>query len=560
MGNKGELVMNAGLAANFSARSYRVAALIMLLLMAAFLPGVARAANGQCGGKPCAVQKNGPAPVTLPVTQVYGYAPIDWSMEYNRDYVFNTPALQSARGFVGGLYTYNNPKTPSANKQKNKGKCQSAASDPVIISDGAKVLDIPLFTVPGEMGLKYVLYYHSVTSSSFWAYNPWTSSLSYVLDLYCGVTSPGYPCSEVTLYRPDGSSVSFSGNQASYGNFPEIGGGGLATLVHNSNGTWTLHDEDSTIQTYSQYGYLSSIKDVSGIGWTITSTVSTSGAALPASGTAIANGCPSPEGILHPMCAPTNPPPQNTSTTTTTVITHTNGQSITVVAVVKNAGTTYASGSVSITDPAGNQYTYALAYYPVGSGLDAAHVTSLTFPGSPATTMSFSYTGSNQLLSGVAYNGTAYWSTSYNSSNQVSSDGAADGTERTSIVYSPSSGGMVATITNPLGLTTTNTYTTDSQGNYLLSKVSNSAVQGCGATTNSLAWDANDNLTKTVDSDGITHTYHYAANGQLQTETEAYGSATARTTNYTWDPDAQLNRLLSATIPGESKVSYTYNS
>ncbi|MGN6789489.1 MAG: RHS repeat-associated core domain-containing protein, partial [Rhodanobacteraceae bacterium] len=211
-----------------------------------------------------------------------------------------------------------------------------------------------------------------------------------------------------------------------------------------------------------------------------------------------------------------------------------------------------------MTDPAGNNYTYEETGYPNSSGTWVFGLTSLTLPGAPATTISFY--GSAQLLTQVDYNGTAYWTTSYDSNNRVSADGAADGTERTSIIYSPSSGGLVVTITNPLGLTTTNTYTKDAQGNYLLASVSNSAVQDCGATTNSLTWDANDNLSKTVDNDGVTHTYSYAANGQLQTETEAYGTTVARTINYTWDPNAQLNRLLSVTIPGESEISYAYNA
>lgn len=500
-----------------------VAFAVMLVITA--VPRIAAAA----AGKQTVKFKDGPPPVTLPATNVYGYAPIDWSLEYDRDYVFNTPTLQSARGFNGaGLYSYNNPKTASTNKKKNKSGCQSTASDPVVVSDGAKVLSIPLFKLPGEMGFEYVLYYHSVNSGSAWAYNPWTSSISYVLDLYCGLTSPTAPCDEVTLYRPDGSSISFSGNHASYGTFPEIGGGGLATLVHNANGTWTLHDEDSTVQTYDASGFLASIKDASGIGWTINNSQTF---------------------------------PNSTTTKTTTTVTHTDGQSITI-ATTFHDNTTSMTKSVVVTDPVGDQYSYSANGYkvPNGSGTWAFDVDSLTFPGSPATTMTFSYTGSNQLLSSVAYNGTAYWTTSYDSSNRVSADGAADGTERTSIVYSTTSSGMVATITNPLGLTTKNSYTTDSRGNYLLVSVSNSAVQGCGATTNGLAWDANDNLTKTVDNDGVTHTYHYAANGQLQAETAAYGTAAARTVNYVWDSNAQLNRLLSVTVPGESKISYTYSA
>lgn len=408
--------------------------------------------------------------------------------------------------------------------------------------------------------MRYVLYYHSVTSSSFWAHNPWASSISYALDLYCGFTNPNIQCSKVTLYRPDGSSVSFSGNHATFGSFPEVGGGGLATLVHSANGTWTLHDEDSNILTFDANGYFTSIKDVSGVGWTI-STTQTTNALVPETLPPI-HPCAVPAGTVHTLCIGPKPPPPPPTTVTTTVVTHTDGQSFKVIEVVKNAGTVDVTGSVTVTDPAGNQYSYSLDFFdlPDSGGLGVEDIRSLTFPGSPATTMTFGYGGSDASLSSVAYNGTPYWTTSYDSDGRVNSDGAADGSEQTSIVYNTTSNGMVATITNPLGLSTANTYVANAQGYYDLVSVSNTAVQGCGATTNTLAWDANDNLTKTVDNDGISHTYDYAANGQLQTETAGAGTAIARTINYTWDPDQQLNRLLSATIPGESRVSYGYDA
>lgn len=488
---------------------------LFILLLAAVLPSIAAADTNK--------QINGP--VTLPVIPVTAprYAPIDWTL-FNDLNNWDAPQYQSMRGLNGVDRNSPNNHTATTKKNKNKVKCQGYASDPVEVDDGAKLLSIPLFALPGEMGLKYTLYYHSETGSGVDNYEPWLSSVDYLLDTDCGFTNPNIACNQVTLYRPDGSSVSFSGSHASYGNFPEIGGGGLATLIHNSDGTWTLHDEDTTIQTYESDGSLTSIKDVSGIGWTISRTYTY---------------------------------PRSNATKITTVVTHTDGQSFTVVSVT-NYNTTWASQTVTVTDPAGNQYTYSAEGSPSKSGIWVFDIESLSLPGTPATTISF--TGGATLLTGVAYNGTAYWTTSYNSNNEVSSDGAADGTERTSIVYSTSSGGMVATITNPLGMTTTNTYTTDTQGNYLLASVSNSVVQGCGSTTNSLAWDGNDNLTKTVDNDGIAHTYSYAASGQLQTETEASGTAVARTINYTWDPNLQLNRLLSVTVPGESKVSYAYNA
>ena len=502
----------------------RAAVAVAIVLSSLLDVGIAHAASDCSSAHPCPaiVCNNYPCgspsnPWQSGTTNVS--ATSDWKTYSGITPPVNFGLGNLSRGDDGGSGFSPNNKTSTSNKDKNKVHCQGYASDPVEVNSGAKLLTIPLFALPGEMGLRYALYYNSNNASSAWPPKPWRDSLDYVLDLYCETDNPNYSCNHVTLFRPDGSSIQFSGNWKVLGSHIEIGGGGLATLSHNSNGTWTLRDEDATTQTYDASGSLTSIKDTSGIGWTVNTSYSTI-------------------------------PPYTTKTTI--VVTHTDGQSFTVVELYNSSAKTM---SVAVTDPAGNAYSYV--QYPGSIGLVT---TSLIFPGAPTTTMTFNYSGSNTLLSGVDYNNTPYWSTTYDSSNRVSSDGAADGTERTSIVYSSSSGGMVATITNPLGLTTTNTYTTDAQGNYLLASVSNSAVQGCGSTTNSMSWDANDNLTKTVDNDGITHTYSYAANGQLQTETEAYGTAVARTTNYAWDPNAQLNRMLSATIPGESEISYAYNA
>jgi len=534
--------------------------LALLAVLFLFMPSFSHAADdgkpeihcilgpGNCSNPAGPPSQSGPLTTTPDqkaqdeYSGLYGYnsgGPIDFASGN----VFNTGHYDA--------FSYNSHTATTA-KPKNKVKCQGYASDPVEVDDGAKLLSFPLFALPGEMGLNFTLYYHSETGSGADNYEPWLSSIDYLLDTDCGFTNPNIACSQVTLYRPDGSSLSFSGNHASYGNFPEIGGGGLATLVHNVDGTWTLHDEDTTVQTYNSAGQLTSIKDVSGVGWTISSTVTTSAVGSPDT----VHPCTVPAGQVHGMCTGPNPPPVGSVTTITTLVTHTDGQSYSIVSKT-SYNTTWASQNVTVTDPAGNQYIYEETGSQGASGLWVFGLTSLTLPGTPATTISF--TGSATLLTGVAYNGTAYWTTGYNSNNEVSSDGAADGTERTSIIYTTSGGGMVATITNPLGLTTKNTYTTDSQGNYLLASVSNSAVQGCGATTNSLVWDGNDNLKTTVDNDGVTHTYSYATNGQLQMETEASGTTVARKTDYAWDPDAQLNRISSVTVEGESKTSYAYN-
>ncbi|HET7222754.1 MAG TPA: DUF6531 domain-containing protein, partial [Rhodanobacteraceae bacterium] len=129
------------------------------------------------------------------------------------------------------------------------------------MDSGAKLGTYTFFALPGEMGLEYTLYYNTDFTSSAYPPKSWRNSFDYRLDLYCGLSNPYASCDHVTLFRPDGSSIQFSGNWQVYGSHLEIGGGGLATLIHNSNGTWTLHDEDATTQAYDSSGDLTSIKD-----------------------------------------------------------------------------------------------------------------------------------------------------------------------------------------------------------------------------------------------------------------------------------------------------------
>lgn len=398
-------------------------------------------------------------------------------------------------------FSSNNSKTTT--KQKDRSGCHNKVSGPVQINSGSKVETYSDFAMPGEMGLKYERYY---------TYAGWTNSLDFRLDLACAEKDN---CLRVTLYRPDGSSIDFQGNPLShYGDFPEVGGDGLATLVHNTDGTFVLHDEDATTQVYDDgYGYLQSIKDASGIGWTLSRSSYTVNYTL--------------------------------------TVTHTNGQKLTIVQALQPDGFSIRR---TLTDPAGNVYVYmAGSSGPYG-------LTSVTLPGSPATVIGYKYGGGQ--LTEVDYNGAPYELTTY-LNGRVSTNRMADGTQQTSILYGvDANGAETATVTNPLGHQSTNVYAgvdpNSSLG--LLTSSSDDAVADCGSTVNTRAYDVNGNLAKTVDNNGIIHTYNYAANGQLQAETEAYGTSLARTTDYVWDPDVQLNRLLTITIEGWSKTAYTYNA
>lgn len=418
--------------------------------------------------------------------------------------------------------------TPAATAKNNPDPCDLTGK-PILPQTGTKVETYPIFALPGEMGLKYVLYYNTAVSPSHW-----TSNLDGWLDTDCSTSlANGGPCHQTIAHRADGSTLIFTGGPKDTVYVESFDSGQsvnnpVAVLTRNiTTGNYTLQDEDATTETYSSTGALMSIMDASGIGWTF----SVSGS--------------------------------------TTTVTHTNGQSFTVTWGPFTQGQNVTGQVMTVTDPAGNAYTfdYGDAYTP---NAQTSEVASIALPGSPATLIAFKYNPSTTTkpyadqLAEVDYNGTPYAYTTYVTTvgspyyKWANSTSLADGTELDSVAYaSNSAGNLVATLTNPLGHVSTHTY---AGINGQLSSISDNAVADCGATESSRSYDANGNLSQSVDNNGNVHTYNYAANGQLQTETEASGTSQARTTDYVWDPNFQLNRPLSVTVEGWSKTAYTYNA
>lgn len=370
------------------------------------------------------------------------------------------------------------------------------------------------------MGLSFILYYNTALKIPQALSNTyWSTNLGYTLtDSKCFVNknTGELICSAKIYQRPDGSTLTFN---IQNGVYVEQGGGGLATLAGNASSPYVLHDEDGTTKTFDDNGNITSITDSSGIGWTITTSA-------PAAGF-------------------------------TYTVTHSSGKSYTI---------TYGSNNtVTVTDPSGNAYVLQTT--------SDGNYTSITYPGSPTTTVSFKYglSALPNLLTEVDYNGAPYDYTSYNTTSTspyygwATANYLADNSESATILYAKdAAGNLQATITNALGHHRVQTYdgTNGSGGTYngQLSAISDDAVADCGATIQSRSYDANGNLSKEVDDNGNVHTYTYAATGQLQSETEASGTSVARTTDYTWDPNLQLNRLTSVTVEGWSKTTYTYTA
>lgn len=454
-------------------------------------------------------------------------------------------------GGGGSVHTPSN--TQSTVNQKNsknpKSPCDkvptasvATVSDPIDTSSGSKIEKIIDFAEPGEMGLTFERYYNSryscvgTSSPCTTSVGTWTTNLDYKLDVICYYESTGgnpdrpIRCGPVTFTRPDGSSLNFASTTAFFGSIdgePNPGPFnpvGTATLTNNGNGTYTLRDENAQALSFDSQGNLLSIKDSSGIGWTLTH----------------------PDG-------------------NTTIVTHTNGMSYKVALVAGSGGTYGSAKQINVTDPAGGVYVYqsTVGVWDSFTNL-VSHIgviSSETLPGSPSTTVSYKYlpdnsaTGSYAQLSEVDYNGVAHDVTTYDSAGRANLSGMADGTQKTTIVYDANSTGPTATVTNPLGHVTVYQY----NGSQLLVSVTGNISLHCDASFAQNTYDANGNLATSADNNGNTTQYVYAATGLLQQKIEAAGTAVQRTTDFTWDTTAGTVRPLSIKVEGLSETDFTYD-
>jgi YD repeat-containing protein len=408
---------------------------------------------------------------------------------------------------------------------KNGGTCSgNYVGMPIDVSKGVKLETYPLFSLPGEMGLEYTLYYNTSPLYS------WFSNFDYSIATAV-LCEQGTQLTCTVVSRPDGSLLKFYGGPKSTTYRSVVGS--VATLTRDvGTGNYTFRDENATTQVYSSAGKILSITNASGISWTFSYNT---------------NGYR---------------------------VTHTNGTFVNVIdgPIVSTAalgGGYYTSQVTTIKDPAGNAYVITRDNGMVSNG--EREVASIALPGTPATTLSFKYKSygpssertATSLMTEMDINGAPYSYTSYveDASSPyymwANATYFADGSNLVSVLYgTDGQGHLTGIVTNPLGHSAKNTY---AGINGQLTSVGNDAVASCGATIASRAYDSNGNLTQTVDNNGNLHTYRYAANGQLQTETEAAGTSIARTTNYVWDPNGQLNRLLSVTVEGLKRTAYSYN-
>lgn len=438
---------------------------------------------------------------------------------------------------------------------------QETSGNPIVLANGNKVERELDFAAAGEMGL-----FLQRTYNHFWTGvglfgKHWLSNFDYSLAFSSGVA---------WAQRPDGRRIKFLA--AGTNRWNEDRAQPVAFIVRNSDGTYTLHNEQRGTEAYNADGYLLERRNEQGVRWTFAY-----------------NGK-----YLQQ-------------------VTHSSGRSVRLG---------WTNGQLEqVTDPAGNVYRYA--YTPNVFGTGRARLASAVLPGAPATTVAYHYEDARFPggLTGKSFNGARYSGFAYDAQGRAVSSEHAGGVDRYTFSYAvdateqlplppptPAPGGFLddseragciqkagstlchrevslgggsfynvaflsvgslaaslatttttqarptrlrVTETNPLGRRTTHLY---EDGRKV--SVTGDASPKCAASYRELTYDANGNEDIVGDfSDRLTD-FDYDAHGHLLKKVEAAGTPQARVTTQEWDEAA--NRLLRVTVAGVAETRYAW--
>lgn len=312
----------------------------------------------------------------------------------------------------------------------------------------------------------------------------WTSNFDFKLTFGTASVNSCYPrpgggtCgigvnTIIYAHRPDARTIKFIKNTTD-GIFYEEKPSPVAKIVPQADGSFILYGEDHDVERYSSAGYVSTVHNEYGIGWTYSY-----------SGT-------------YPVR-----------------VTHTSGRYVEFV---------WTSGQLtSVRDPAGNYHGYAYLADRFGTGL---HLLSATAkPGSPATSIAYHYEDTRFPggLTGKSFSGVRYSWFTYDAAGRATSTEHGGGKDRYSFSYA---GGDVNELlveeTNPLGKQTSYSFL-DGKTQY----VQGHASTYCPAMSRLTTFDANGYDDIVRDFNGNAIDYDYNAKGRPIQATTAWASQAA---------------------------------
>ncbi len=208
----------------------------------------------------------------------------------------------------------------------------------------------------------------------------------------------------------------------------------------------------------------------------------------------------------------------------------------------------------SLTDPAGNVYTYD---YDVNGMLEF-----VTFPDdtpgtstdNPQIQYHYEDINDNALVTGITDElGVRYTTYAYDSEGRATLSERAGNVEATSVAYNTDG---TVTVTNELSKQAIYTFVTEN-GIRKVSSVDGQATTLCAATTMASTYDANGFVDTQTDNNGNITDFTYNSRGLVESKTEASGTSDARTTTTTWH--ATLRVPTQIVRPGQT-VDMTYDS
>lgn len=414
---------------------------------------------------------------------------------------------------------------------KKPGDSGNTAGNPVNFSTGNKIEPETDFESKGEMALALKRTYNSYWDGVGVFGRYWLSSFDYKLLIGDDrVTSSCYPMpgtnascdpTNQTLWaqRVDGRKIKFNYVGGTPATWQEDKASPIAFITRNADGSFTLHSEDHTVETYDAGGFPVKILDEQGVGWTFTYNAN------------------------HYLAR----------------VTHNSGRAVTL--------TWNGNQLASVADPAGHVFSYTYSANKFGTGqhlliqtIQPGVADPVNSGGTPPVTWTYQYenpafTGA---LTGVTINGTRFSWFSYDTSGRATSTWHLNNADKYSFSYgSPAADGShTVTVTNPLGKQTVYTY--DGQGNQV--SVEGKASANCPANYKQSTYDANGNPALVSDfRNGLT-SYTYNAKGQVTQIVENAGndsSAPQRTTQITWD---DKNHQIRKTVLGLYQVDTAYTS
>lgn len=156
-------------------------------------------------------------------------------------------------------------------------------------------------------------------------------------------------------------------------------------------------------------------------------------------------------------------------------------------------------------------------------------------------------------LTGIDDDGVRYANFAYDHNGRAIMSELGGSMERVDIEYTDNDTRLLS---NALGKQTRYEFV-NINGSMLLNEIIGEASPNCAATTQRIVYDSLNRKQQTVARDGTITNYGYNTLNQLSTITEAYGTADARSTSYSYD---SLGRKISESAPNQGSTSYTLDA